>query len=169
MFKKFTETVGQFFKNLKQIKIDKINRELFINDIKQEIIDPKSIFNKLKLQCDPDYKYILTVINIPEEFQIGGSDIDKYRKLNELIRPINKYIISNLNWGEYFVSPEFYYIDTNMDIDNMVDDEISCAYVASWKYSPILDKYPNFKYQLTAFICINMALIAGIVLMCIFL
>jgi len=168
MFTSFKETVIQFFKNIKQIKTDQKNRELFVEDMKQEVIDPRSKFNQLKLQCDPDYTRISMIVNLPEEFQIAGSEIDKYRKLNEMVRPINRYITSDLNWGEYFSRPDFYYIDTNLDMDN-ITDEVSCAYVASWKYQPVLDKYPNFKYQVAAFTGINAGLIASIILMIIFL
>jgi len=164
MIKNLFLNIQQFFLNIKQIKTDKENRKKFIEDITQEIVDPMSTFNKLKLQCDDEYTRISCVINIPEEYQMAGSDIDKYRKLNELTRPVNKYLVRELNWGEYFLNPDFYYIDTNTD-PNMVSDEISCAYIATWKYSPVLNKYPNFKYQLAFVAGMAVAVIAGLILL----
>lgn len=168
----FSEKISQFFNNIKQIKIDKENRKSFINDIKHEIQDPKSKFNQLHLSTDEKYNSITAIISLPENFQLAGSDIMKYQKLQELVRPINLYIANNLNYGEYFLSPEFYYID-NVGNDNNNDDEIleevSCSYVAEWKYSSVLAAYPNFKWEFTSFIGINLILLGSLITLLIIL
>ena len=128
-----------------------------MNDIKYEIQDPKSEFNQLHLSTDENYNSITTIISIPENFQLAGSDIMKYQKLQELARPINMYISKKLNYGEYFLAPEFYYIDNVEDMKDGEEilNEVSCSYVAIWNYSPILNKFPKFKWQLTSFIGLN--------------
>lgn len=162
---KFGKQIKQFFDNIKQIKIDRDVRKAFLNDIKYEIQDPKSEFNHLHLSTDEKYDSITTIISIPESFQLAGSDIMKYQKLQELARPINAYINKKLNYGEYFLAPEFYYID-NVDDRNEdgeeILEEVSCSYVAEWKYAPVLDNYPNFKWELTGFIVANTLLIGAL-------
>ena len=164
---KFGKRIEQFFNNLKQIKIDKKIRKDFINDIKHEIQDPRSKFNALHLSTDENYNSITTIISIPESFQLSGSDIMKYQKLQELSKPINLYISKDLNYGEYFLAPEFFYIDNvgapETGDNNEILEEVSCSYVAEWKYAPLLNAYPNFKWELGAFIGINSALIGALV------
>lgn len=165
---KFGKRIELFFNNLKQIKIDQDNKVQYLNDIQQEIIDPKSKFNSLNLSANKDYSAISTVLSIPENYQISGSDIMKYQKLQEYARPINQYINNDLNWGQYFLAPDFYYIDEVNDINEKngeveIFEEVSCSYIATWKYAPVLDRYPNFKWEVVAFLGINILLIAAIV------
>ena len=160
---KFGKRIEQFFNNLKQIKIDKKIRKDFVNDIKHEIQDPRSKFNALHLSTDENYNSITTIISIPESFQLSGSDIMKYQKLQELVRPINIYINKDLNYGQYLLSPEFFYIDNIADNDGEILEEVSCSYVAEWKFSPLLDAVPAFKWELAAFIGINLAFIGSII------
>ena len=168
----FKDKVRQFFNNIKQIKIDKEVRKSFLNDIKYEIQDPKSEFNKLFLSTDENYNSITTIVSIPENFQLEGSDIMKYQKLQEMVKPINLYIGRKLNYGEYFSAPEFYYIDnvndTTIDGEEILS-EVSCSYVAEWKYSPVLSKYPNFKFEMAAFIGINTLLLGVLIALLIIL
>ena len=164
---KFGKRIEQFFQNLKQIKIDRKIRKDFINDIKHEIQDPRSQFNALHLSTDENYNSITTILSLPESFQLSGSDIMKYQKLQELARPINLYIGKELNYGEYFKSPEFFYIDnissTNDTNENEILEEVSCSYVAEWKYAPLLDAFPNFKWEFTAFIGINSLILGSLI------
>lgn len=168
---KFGKQIEQFFNNIKQIKKDKNAKKSFINDIKQEIQDPRSKFNLLHLSTNENYSSITTIISIPESFQLAGSDIMKYQKLQEIAKPINLYINNDLNYGNYFLSPEFYYIDNipeNTDEDEVLS-EVSCSYVAEWKFAPMLDAYPNFKWEMTAFIGINSMIIGGLITLLIIL
>lgn len=163
---KFGKRIQHFFNNLKQIKIDKDNRKQFLIDIQQEIADPKSKFNEYRLAVNEDMTAITTVVSIPENFQLAGSDIMKYQKLQEVCMPITRYIATDINWGDYFEAPNFYYIE-EFDDDNKPSDEIletvSCSYVVEWKYAPILDRFPNFKWELTSFIGINSVILGGLI------
>ena len=160
----FRKRIELFFENIKQIKIDKDIRKTFLEDIKNEIRDPRSKFNKMHLSTDEKYNSISTIISLPENYQLAGSDIMKYQKLQELVMPINKYIRDDINYGEYFTAPEFYYIDNineNQDEDEVLS-EVSCSYVAEWKYKPALDRYPNFKWEMITFISVNTLLLGAL-------
>ena len=163
---KFGKRIQQFFNNLKQIKIDKDNRKQFLIDIQQEIADPKSKFNEYRLAVNEDMTAITGIVSIPENFQLAGSDIMKYQKLQEAILPITRYIATDINWGDYFEAPNFYYIE-EFDDNNKPSDEIletvSCSYVVEWKYAPILDRFPNFKWELVSFIGINSVILGGLI------
>ena len=164
MKSKFRQRVKLFFENIKQIKIDKNIRKTFVEDIKKEITDPRSEFNRLHLSTDEKYNSITTIVSLPENYQLAGSDIMKYQKLQELVMPINKYIRDNINYGEYLAAPEFYYIDSindNVNEDEVLS-EVSCSYVAEWKYTPVLEKYPNFKWEMAAFVGINTLLLGAL-------
>lgn len=157
---KFIQQVKQFFTNIKQIKIDKQSKEKFIEDINLEMADPKSKFNKFKLALSEDYSSVTGIISIPENYQLAASDIMKYQKLNEIVRPINVYLATELNWGEYLKAPDFYYIDTD-DAENTIKEEESCSYIAEWKFAPILEQQPNFWWQMAAFIGINILILGA--------
>ena len=163
---KFGKRVQRFFNNLKQIKVDKDNRKQFLIDIQQEIADPKSKFNEYRLAVNEDMTAITGIVSIPENFQLAGSDIMKYQKLQEAILPITRYIATDINWGDYFEAPNFYYIE-EFDDNNKPSDEIletvSCSYVVEWKYAPILDRFPNFKWELASFIGINSVILGGLI------
>lgn len=163
---KFGKRIQQFFNNLKQIKIDRDNRKQFLIDIQQEIADPKSKFNEYRLAVNEDMTAITGIVSIPENFQLAGSDIMKYQKLQEVCMPITRYIATDINWGDYFEAPNFYYIE-EFDDDNKPSDEIletvSCSYVVEWKYAPILDRFPNFKWELISFIGINSVILGGLI------
>ena len=163
---KFGKRIQRFFNNLKQIKIDRDNRKQFLIDIQQEIADPKSKFNEYRLAVNDDMTAITGVVSIPENFQLAGSDIMKYQKLQEVCMPITRYIATDINWGDYFEAPNFYYIE-EFDDDNKPNDEIletvSCSYVVEWKYAPILDRFPKFKWELASFIGINSVILGGLI------
>lgn len=169
---KFGKRIQQFFNNLKQIKIDKDNRKQFLIDIQQEIADPKSKFNEYRLAVNEDMTAITSIVSIPENFQLASSDIMKYQKLQEAVLPITRYIATDINWGDYFEAPNFYYIE-EFDDNNKPSDEIletvSCSYVVEWKYAPILDRFPNFKWELASFIGINSVILGGLIVLLIVL
>jgi len=164
---KFGKRIQQFFENIKQIKIDKDNRKQFLIDIEREMADPKSKFNEYRLSMNDDKTAITTIVSIPENFQLAGSDPMKYQKLQEIIRPIYRYINEDINWGQYFEGADFYYID-QYDEDQKPDDdeileEVSCSYVVEWKYKPVLDRFPNFKWELTTFIGLNTLILGSLI------
>ena len=170
---KFGKRIQQFFNNIKQIKIDRDNRKQFLIDIQQEIADPKSKFNEYRLAVNDNMTAITGIVSIPENFQLAGTDIMKYQKLQEVCMPITKYIATDINWGDYFKAPNFYYIEEFDNDDNKQNDEIletvSCSYVAEWKYAPILDRFPNFKWELAVFIGINSIILGGLIALLIIL
>lgn len=161
--RKFKYIVQQFFDNIKQIKKDRINRKQYLEDIKIEIQNPDSLYNKYKLTSNDDYTSISYVTNIPENYQLAGTDIMKLGKLQEDIRPIMEYLI-RLGYGDYFTAPQYFYIETEDDqqTDNVLS-EVSCTYIIKWDYKPMLDKFPYFKWQLAAFFGINIAILAAII------
>ena len=120
----------------------------------------------MHLSTDENYNSITTVVSLPENFQLSGTDIMKYRKLQEIIEPINEYINKDINYGSYFLAPEFYYIDNvsaNPKNEDEILEEVSCSYVVEWKYAPVLDEYPNFKLELAAFVGINSLILGGLI------
>lgn len=163
---KFGKRIQQFFNNLKQIKIDRDNRKQFLIDIQQEIADPKSKFNEYRLAVNDDMTAITGVVSIPENFQLAGSDIMKYQKLQEACIPITRYIVTDINWGDYFEAPNFYYIEEFDDANKQSDEileTVSCSYVVEWKYAPVLDRFPKFKWELASFIGINSVILGGLI------
>lgn len=169
---KFGKRIQQFFNNIKQIKIDRDNRKQFLIDIQQEIADPKSKFNEYRLAVNDNMTAITCIVSIPENFQLAGSDIMKYQKLQEVCMPITRYIATDINWGDYFEAPNFYYIE-EFDDNNKPNDEIletvSCSYVVEWKYAPVLDRFPKFKWELASFISINSVILGGLIALLIIL
>lgn len=163
---KFLNSIYNFISNVKQIKIDIQNRKKFLVDIAREQRDVNSTFNKYKLFCDSDYNTISCVIPIPENFQLSGTDLQIYDKLQDEVRPINTYIGTELNWGEYFVAPEFFHIEDE-DSDNNINQSelkkmVSCTYLAIWRYTPVILTNKRFWVQFTSVVIGLIAIIAGI-------
>lgn len=159
IFTTIKRSINTFFEDVKQIKVDKDNRKKFVEEIGYEIGNVNSKFNTYGLHMDEGFKRISCYVSIPENYQLAGSDAMIYSKLKEEVRPVNEYIGKDIMWGEYFVAPEFYYVDDVEDPEN-----VSCTYLAIWNYTPVLASKVNFKKQLFAFITINTLLIAGIVI-----
>lgn len=156
-------TILTFFENLKQIKIDKVNRKKFLADIQQEVLNVNSKFNLYRLSMDDTFTKMSCYITVPENYQLAGTDALIYSKLREEARAINEYIGKEIGWGEYFVAPEFFYVEDPDDVEN-----VSCTYIAVWRYEPVLKKFPKFWKQFAAFVGINATLlfiILGIILL----
>jgi len=152
-----------FFSNIKQYSIDKKNRKLFVQEIQKEIENPSSQFNKLKLNCDEGLNNISWLIVVPENYQLAGTDAMIYNKLKEDSYPVLNYLSKDLNWGEYLLSPEFYHIEDNDD-----DEAVSCTYLARCQYQPVLNKYPNFKWEFITFVGLNCLLLGSLItLLCV--
>ena len=162
IMKKFKYIINEFFDNIKQIKIDKQKRIQYLEDIKIEIQNPDSQYNKFQLSSNEDYTSVSYVTSIPENYQIAGSDIMKLGKLQEDIRPIMEYLIK-LGYGDYFTAPQYFYVDEEDDQQNAVLNEVSCTYIVKWDFQPVLNRYPKFKWQFVAFIGINVLILAAVV------
>lgn len=171
IFKSIKLEIQGFFENIKQIKIDKKNWEIWKKEIQAEIDNPNSNFHTYKMNISDDYKTLSAVLTIPENFQIGASDAIKYSKLNEESFYITKYI-QELNWGEYFYWPKYYYVESELDENDKpinAKDQVSCTYLAVWDFLPIHKTYNKFKEKLIAFFCINAALLGSLITALIFL
>lgn len=153
--------IENFINNVKQIKKDIVNRKNFLIDIKREIVNPNSAFNIFNLNIDEEYKKISTFIKLPPEMQIKENDASKYKYLKDYSRQITLYIGTDLNWGEYFLAPNFYYIEDEDDTEN-----ISCTYLAVWEYKPVILENKNFWVLFSSLILCNLAIITiGILLL----
>ena len=65
-----------------------------------------------------------------------------------------------------FIKENFYYIEEFDDVNKPSDEileTVSCSYVVEWKYAPILDRFPKFKWELTTFIGINSVTLGGLI------
>ena len=158
---KFWKTIKTFFYNFKQIKRDKENRKLWIKEMNLEIADPKSKFNEFHMSMSEDYNTLSCIFNLPDDYQLVASDIEKYRKLNEYANIINRYINNTLNWGEYLTAPNFFHIE---DADD--NETQSCSYLAVWEYVPILSRDDNkFWAQFRIFCYINLSILVALAIL----
>lgn len=124
----------KFFKNIKNLFIDIKNKREFRKEMKREASDVASKFNAYKLSLDPDCNHISTIVNVPTEFQISGSDVDIMNKLQEIVRPITNYLCYELSWAEFMYVPEFYHIEDS----ETTSPRESRTYLVIWKYAPLI-------------------------------
>ena len=89
-----------FIKKIKQIKVDKKNREEFKDFFRKEFADPRSQFNQFNLKLDADEETISTVISLPDNFD-AANDAFKFRKLRELTKPMSPGQFDEYAWPEY--------------------------------------------------------------------
>jgi len=122
--------IKELLKKSKQIQVDNKNLEDFRTFFRTEFADPKSDFNKFNLKLDDDEDTISCIISLPSNFD-NMSDAFKYKKLQELVKPINDYVIIKSSFVEYLSLPEFYLIE---DVE---DEEPTGNYLAVWKFTPI--------------------------------
>lgn len=165
-FNKFKLNVIGFFDNIKQIGIDRKNRKIWREEIGAEVRNPNSKFNMYDMKISDDFKQLSAFIVIPENYQVGASDTMKYAKLREESHIINNYI-NEINWGEYFTMPKFYYIEDEIDTDEdkstLAPDQVSCTYLAVWEYTDVYKQYNNFGKKLAAFVGINTAILGALI------
>lgn len=120
-----------FIKKIKQIKVDKKNREEFKDFFRKEFADPRSQFNQFNLKLDADEETISTVISLPDNFD-AANDAFKFRKLRELTKPINDYLIIKSSFVEYLGLPEFYVIE------DAEEEAPTGNYLVVWKFNPVV-------------------------------
>lgn len=134
---KLFENIKEWVVDIKNIylqsKLDKRNRELFKQTIQDEYNDRMSEFNKFNLRADNDYTEIGYVIDIPEEYQTRGQEWQIMDKLNENGYFISIYLQDKLGFREYVSEPSYFHIEDPNDTQN-----VSCSYLATWTYRPIL-------------------------------
>lgn len=122
----------KMFKDIQNVFIDIKNKKKFKQEINFELDDPNSKMNMFEIKVDKNYSKLSTIITIPEEFQISGTEIDILNKLKEMARPMTQYICFELGWAEYILVPEFFYLD------DPTAPGMSKSYLVIWKYAPLI-------------------------------
>lgn len=131
IFSKMKKAFMDFITDVRQVSIDKENRKKFISEMKIEMSKPQSKFNRYGLKMDDTFETISCIVTIPENFQLSGNDAIIKSKLNDEVKPVNIYLVKELNWGEYIEKPNFYHIE----LDD--DDTETCDYLVTWSYKDI--------------------------------
>jgi len=161
---KFINNIKEFYYNiLEQYYIynnDKKIKKIFDVKIKEESNDRESFFNNYNLRTLNDFKQIVQVIDIPEEYQLKGQQWQIMDKLNENTYFTTKYLKDNLGFGDNVTNPEYYHIE-----DPSSNTPFSCRYLAIWKYTPVL-KSKKLIYTINSIITIlSLSGIGGLILL----
>lgn len=134
----------KFFKkiiqNIKLYFLDKKNYKQFINDIENEMKDPRSYFSQYQLILNEDKNKITCLFAIPENFAIQNDDRLINMKIQELIQPITQYLSYTLGWAEYLYVPQVYHIE-----DDNISSGTSLTYIAIWQWAQHTSKYYLYK------------------------
>lgn len=111
------------FLGIKGVWNDLVNYYDWIETIKKEKRDPKSIFNEFKLGNDWFWN-IFVILTLPGEDSNLPDQIKRLR-VTESLRPINKYFGEDLSFSEYLI-PDF----------NQVyhDDEPTLSYMIIYRF-----------------------------------
>ena len=161
---KFINNIKEFYYNiLEQYYIynnDKKIKKIFDEKIKEELNEKESFFNNYNLRTLNDFKQIVQVIDIPEEYQLKGQQWQIMDKLNENTYFTTKYLKDNLGFGDNVTNPEYYHIE-----DPSSNTPFSCRYLAIWKYTPVL-KSKKLIYTINSIITIlSLSVIGGLILL----
>ena len=112
---------------------DKKVKKSFNKIIKEVSNDRTTYFNEYNLKTLNDFKQVVQVIDIPEEYQLKGQPWQIMDKLNETAYFTTKYLRDDLGFGDNVKNPEYYHIE-----DPSSNTPLSCRYLAIWEYTPIL-------------------------------
>ena len=112
LFTKIRDSWYNVQDSYKQYLNDKKAKKRFPKIIKEVAEDRESVFNQYNVKYQNNYKQVIYVITIPEEYQIAGQSWQ---------------IMDNLSMPEYFHLED----PSNNDIP-------SCRYLAMWQYQPVL-------------------------------
>lgn len=138
----------------RQYLTDKKAKKRFPKVIKEVAEDRESVFNQYNIRYSDNYKQVVYVITIPEEYQLKGQSWQIMDKLNENSYFISKYLREDLGIGDHLSFPEYYHLE-----DPSQNDIPSCKYLSIWTYEPVL-KTKKVPYIINT-ICT--ALAAGII------
>ena len=122
----------KFFRQIKYLFIDIKNRKKFKQEITLELEDPASKMNGFEITSNSNFTRLSSIVSIPDEFQLSGTEIDKLNKLKELVKPMTNYICFELGWAEYILVPEFFYLD------DPIQPNMSRSYLVIWQYKPLV-------------------------------
>ena len=112
---------------------DKKIKKSFDKIIKDESNDRETYFNEYNLRSLNNFKQVVQIIDIPEEYQLKGQQWQIMDKLNENTYFTTKYLRDDLGFGDNVTNPEYYHIE-----DPSSNTPFSCRYLAIWEYTPVL-------------------------------
>lgn len=129
-FKKQIELIKQGFRDISDFK-------KFKKDLDYEEADINSKYNEYNLIRNDKGDVVSLFIDIPEDYEKSGTDRQKMLYLKDVIKPINAYFESVLNWGEYLIISYYHAVSDD-------PNEIVYTYVVQWKFTPIALTRPKF-------------------------
>lgn len=129
-FKKQIELIKQGFRDISDFK-------KFKKDLDYEEADINSKYNEYNLIRNDKGDVVSLFIDIPEDYEKSGTDRQKMLYLKDVIKPINAYFESVLNWGEYLIISYYHAVSDD-------PNEIVYTYVVQWKFTPIALSRPKF-------------------------
>lgn len=142
----------------KQYLNDKKAKRRFPKTIKKVAEDRESVFNQYNIRYSDNYKQVVYLITIPEEYQTKGQSWQIMDKLNENSYFISKYLREELGIGENLSMPEYYHLEDPSD-----NNTPSCKYLAIWTYQPVLQT-KKIPYIINSSITISgLGIIGGII------
>ena len=158
-FKDIKENIIEWWFNLKsqykQYFKDKKAKKQFPKVIEEENNDRESMFNKLDLRATDNFKKVVYVIDIPEEYQLKGQQWQIMDKLNETSFFISRYLRETLGFNDNIKTPSYYHIE-----DPSENNPLSCRYLAVWEVSPVLTSKKTI-YTINSIISILSFLLIG--------
>ena len=154
IFKKIKEKWYEGINLFRQIALDRKNRKIFLDTIREETADPESDFvKKWNLKLGDDGESLIYLTSVPENFQSSGRDFMIQDKLNENTYFVTEFLKKICQGGEYISLPEYYHIE------DPSSSEISLMYLAVWHFSPII--YPSLKYKAIGGLVVGSTLLIG--------
>ena len=154
IFKKIREKWFESINLFRQIALDRKNRKIFLNTIREETADPESDFvKKWNLKLSDDGESLVYITSVPENFQSSGRDFMIQDKLNENTYFVTEFLKKICQGGEYISLPEYFHVE------DPSSDDISLTYLAVWHFNPII--YPSLKYKAIGSLVAGCSVIAG--------
>ena len=158
LFAKIKDSWYSVQDSYKQYLNDKKAKKRFPKIIKEVAEDRESVFNQYSVKYQNNYKQVIYVITIPEEYQIAGQSWQIMDKLNETSYFISRYLREVLGIGDNLSMPEYFHLE-----DPSNNDIPSCRYLAMWQYQPVL-KSKKIPYIINSSIFVSSIGIIGLIL-----
>ena len=158
LFTKIRDSWYNIQDSYKQYLDDKKAKKRFPKIIKEVAEDRESVFNQYNVKYQNNYKQVIYVITIPEEYQIGGQSWQIMDKLNETSYFISRYLRESLGIGDNLSMPEYFHLE-----DPSNNSTPSCKYLAMWQYQPVL-KSKKIPYIINSGISVSGIGIIGLIL-----
>ena len=158
LFTKIRDSWYNIQDSYKQYLNDKKAKKRFPKIIKEVAEDRESVFNQYNVKYQNNYKQVIYVITIPEEYQRAGQSWQIMDKLNETSYFISRYLREVLGIGDNLSMPEYFHLE-----DPSNNDIPSCRYLAMWQYQPVL-KSKKIPYIINSGISVSGIGIIGLIL-----